>query len=260
MKNIALRVVCSMGAATAILLAAGAAHASVTFVDRDFLAPYNLSGLEVPGGADFTGVTTPTGGNPGAAITTTFGLVNPPSVPFFGVAYYLSTKFTYDPATQGPIQTIDFALDVSLHTDGPLPPSIPAFLVIAQNSNWYAHAFSAPAVADVYQTVSAVGLGANDFGLITSQAFVALDNTQHPNFSSGPITFGFARTWSAPANSSPMNATLASDNLVIGVNTASLAPALPGWLVATLGLMLAVAGVVAQTGRRPHSRSATSSS
>jgi hypothetical protein len=248
MNNIALRVVGSIAAAAAILLAAPTAHASETFVDRDFTVPYNLRGLESPGGANFTGSTTQTGGNPGGAIYSTFDLVNPPSVPFSVVTYYFSIQFAHDPATQGPIQTLDFSLDVSLQTDGPLPPSIPAFLVLVQNNNWYAHAVSAPAVANIYQTVSATGLRSDDFDLIF-QATGAIDTAQHPSFTSGPITFGFARQWSAAANSSPMSATVTSDNLVIAVNTASPVPALPGWLAAMLGLTLAVGGALAIGGR-----------
>jgi hypothetical protein len=257
MIRIVLRVVASMAAAAAIILGAGTARASESFVDRDFLVPYNLRDLQSPGGATVTGFITQTGGNPGRAIGTTYDLVNPSSIPFSAVDYYFSTQFTHDPATQGTIQTIDFSLDVSLQTDGPLPPSIPAFLVLVQNNNWYAHALSAPAAANIYQTVSAVGLRAQDFGLISNQATAATDNTQHPSFSSGPITLGFARNWSAAANSSPMSATDTSDNLVISVNTSSPAPALPGWLVAMLGLMLGFAGVLAQAGRGKDSRSAT---
>jgi hypothetical protein len=231
--------------AAAVALAAETAHASETFADSELTSPYLLSSLQSPGGATVSVLHTSMG-NPGNALSFILGLSPVGSTPFSTIGYFLNPSFVHDPATQGAIQSIGFSLDVSIQTNGPLPPGQAVYVVISQDGNKYVHAFPTPSVPDVYQTVAGTGLQANDFGLLLNAAIGTTDNSQHPNFSAGAMTFGFARGWTENANGPAATTTLTSDNFAIAVSTANAAPALGGWVVMILGLALCSAGVVAK--------------
>jgi PEP-CTERM motif len=208
-----------------MLFGAGLLQAStVTFTDSTFdLSDYSITTFQSGGGTISVSQTT-TAGNPPPAmqvITTVSG-----SAGFLGLGYFLNPSFTYNPGAQGAVTSINFSEDINFSVSGfeVFLAAEGASSVIYQNGNLYIYRFSAPVNAGVWETVGGTILQSN-YDLITNVNTLAVDSTQHPNFASGPMEFGFISAWDSPSGVNPNVSTELFDNFTITVDTASPEPA-----------------------------------
>jgi hypothetical protein len=208
-----------------MLFGAGLLQAStVTFTDGTFdLSDYSITTFQSGGGTINVSQTT-TAGNPLPAmqvITTVSGTAGN----FLGVGYFLNPSFAYNPGTQGAVTSIFFSEDINISVSGfgVFLASEGAASLILQNGNMYIGYLSAPVNAGAWETVDGTILQSN-YDLITNVNTLAVDSTQHPNFASGPMEFGFINAWSSPSLSANVETAL-FDNLTVTVDTASPEPA-----------------------------------
>jgi hypothetical protein len=208
-----------------MLFAAGMLHAGpITFTDGTFnLSNYSITTLQSGGGTINVSQTT-TAGNPSPAMQVVTA-VSGTAGNFLGLGYFLNTFFTYDPGTQGAINSINFSEDINFSISGfdVFLAAEGASSLISQNGNLYIDRFSAPVNAGVWETVTA-SIVQSDYDLITNVNTLADDSTQHPNFASGPVEFGFISAWSSPSLNANTSTEL-FDNFTITVNATSPEPA-----------------------------------
>ena len=119
-----------------ILLAPLPAIATTVFSDDTFdLDNYSIETFQ-SGGASINTSQTMSAGNSGAALQS---IINVPShsETFYTREYFLNTTFTYNPESQGAIESIDFKRDVYFKIQpGPLGVRTKG-AVIFQNGNYY---------------------------------------------------------------------------------------------------------------------------
>lgn len=197
---------------------------TITFTDNTFnLSDYSITTFaSVDETVNVSQILT--GGNPGAALQiNTVG----PAGNALAVAYLLNPSFTYDPATDGAIASINFSEQVNYQVAGGGLHIIgeAAFSLISQGSNLYVNRINAPVDPGMFETVSASGLQASDYDLITDASTLAEDATRHPNFSAGAIEFGIMGVFRSTGASSIFNAVELEDNLSIAANSAAPEPA-----------------------------------
>ena len=206
------------------------------FSNVDLATPQLLS----PSSGTINVSQTLTGGDPGAAlqINTTV-----PAGQFLSLEYLLNPSFVYDPGTQGAISSIGFSQDVNFQS-GLGVTAEAAFSLISQGGNLYVDRIDVTPSAGVFEDASASDLQASNYDLITNLSTFAQDTAEHPNFSSGPIEFGFMGAWSNQAGSPAYSEVEILDNLSITVNSETPEPA----TFLLLGAALAGAGLV----RRRH--------
>jgi hypothetical protein len=178
---------------------------TTTFTDNTFnLANYSESPLfKSNASASFTFDQCPTCGNPGQALQTISTL---PNTGDFVAQGFVNNTFSYNPATQGAISTIDASVDKNIITNippGGNPGAGNTFRpLIEQDGIFYLAAISGPTFnggTTGYLTLAQAGLVATDFTKFdfTTGTFVA----GNPNFAGDRLLFGLAqRTQSGPAN------------------------------------------------------------
>jgi len=131
----------------------------------------------------------PTGGNPGSYRQVALGVGQ--DVPFVG---QLSSRFVYDPSTQGAITGITYRIDLeTTNAEGAA-----YFALISQSGNYYLETqHTGNATPNTWLTENIV-LDLSDFVRFTispAHTFV-VDANSHPDFSSNgsPMTFGYEVT------------------------------------------------------------------
>ena len=204
-------------AALGVSLGATAAAASTTFSDQTFpLANYSFA-FEVLSAPDNTVNLSQcaTCGDPGSALELQVGFPSGGGVyntnNLFGI---LNSTFTYDPATQGAIKSInasidkDFSINVALLYGNSFRP------LIEQGGNFYETAISGPLLSGPgttgFNTIAATGLTASSF--VQVDPVTGAFGTANPDFSGGPMEFGLLQLLGASAIENTQ-ADLVYDNL-----------------------------------------------
>jgi len=179
----------------ALVLMSAPAFANVTFTDGTFnLANYTSSPVFTSPGTTLTfdqcascgdplGLQFIATFSPGAGETAAVGLAN--------------TTFSYDPATQGAILSINASINKNLYDGYPFPTVAGNTFrpLIEQDGNFYIAGIPGPGVTTPgstgYNTISGAGLVASDFLEydFTTASFVAAI----PNFAGDPMLLGLAQ-------------------------------------------------------------------
>jgi hypothetical protein len=201
------------------LLAATPAFASTSFSDSTF----NLSDYgplqQYLGNPDMSGSVqhSVSFGNPAPSVEF---IVHWPGSPNTDVAYQglIHNGWSYDPGTQGALTSIDFAEDKYIHTDGnwTLTGSNIRMLML-QGGNYYIAAIPVTIAFDTWESGSG-NLTATNFNYFDFATGI-LDNTRHPDFSSGMMQFGLANYFGLQLNG-PTEVDTYYDNLSINLNQA----------------------------------------
>ena len=212
--------------APTLTLSFGTAPASggVTFTDST-LDPsnYSIQTWKSDPGIQITVQQTQTGGNPGQALQLLYAF---PAISGNSMVGLTRQSFSYDPATQGAIQSVSFSVDKYFTYTGCLTCYVSdntARLLVLQNGVYYIATINIPGNGGNYIPASATGLEANDFGLFDFTTG-NLNMSINPNFSSGVMQFGLASRYLFQF-SAPATADVRYKNLTIDVQSA--APAGP---------------------------------
>jgi hypothetical protein len=179
LKTIRKSVVVALGAAIT-LCAADTNFSDGTFNDAAWTSSKVLD--TTAGGATFSSAQVATGGNPGSFNRTDQASGN-------GTIYiaHLRNSFTYNPSTQGAIETLEYTYD-STEVSPPTPESAAGWVVLLvyQDDTYYATNIFDKVVPGKWFHFVRPGFTASSFRAVQ-------DSAKHPDFSStgGPIQFGF---------------------------------------------------------------------
>ena len=181
----------------ALVLTSGPAFANVVFVDPTFnLANYAASSEFVSPGVTFTYDQCPScgaSGGPALQFLADWSL----DASGTGAVGLANTTFSYDPATQGAILSINASINKNLYDGYPFPTVAGNTFrpLIEQDGNFYIAGIPGPGVTTPgstgYNTISGAGLVASDFLEydFTTASFVAAI----PNFAGDPMLLGLAQ-------------------------------------------------------------------
>ncbi len=177
------------------------AAADVTFTDANFndFASYTQTFGQVVN-ETITPSQCASCGSPGAALQIVFSVGDTTSSTATGSLGLINSAFSYDPATQGTVESINASIFKEVNLTPP-PPGVNydfaySFIpLIEQDGNFYLSVISGPAIdspstTSGFNTLSASGLTADDFNELnlTNNSLSA----NHPNFSGDTMTFGLA--------------------------------------------------------------------
>ena len=162
-------------------------------------------------------------GNPGPALqiqyTNSGGAVALDSYESF-----TNSAFTYNPLSQGAIQTVNFSNDRFVDVGSILNPSLTVFSrpTVLQNGKYYFSPYLDPQVRGAFYTSASPGpLNSLNFSLFDFVTGVS-DPLQHPDFSAAgsAISFGFTNRFSLNTRGTPfsLDALFKFDNISITVN------------------------------------------
>src|ERR1700732_4297650 len=172
-----------------LYVAVDPSFADSTFTDDMFnLANYSVTIFKSNPGATITNQQTLTGGNTGAGLQTLYNVPADPN--FLSMIGFMNTTFAYDPSSQGAITSINASADKFYAA--PFTFNANFFRpLISQGGNFYLATISGSVAEGVWNSFSQTGLAANDFVLFdfTTGTF---NNSDHPDFSSGPMELGLA--------------------------------------------------------------------
>ena len=159
-----------------------------------------------------------TGGNPGPALQTlyTFPELSAPLVTFIGL---IRPSFFYDPAISGPIERIAVAAEKFTTVNTATTSTTSIRPMILQNGQYFMSIITVSTIDNTYLPLSNPNLGRTDFTLFdfTTGTF---DATQHPDFTSGSMQFGFTSRLAiigTGTNGFTIYADIRFDNLLIEV-------------------------------------------
>jgi hypothetical protein len=169
----------------------------------------------------------PSCGSPGAALQIVFNVADTTSTTANGSLGLVNPAFSYDPATQGAVLSIDASIFKDL-TLTPPPAGVPytfayTFIpLIEQDGNFYltvisATGISSPNTTSGFNTISASGLTAGDFDQFdfTTGAFTS----NHPDFSGDTMSFGLASAITGVSGGPAFGLTSVSQDLSIQLVT-----------------------------------------
>jgi len=183
---------------------------AVSFIDGTFnLSDYSILTYQ-SGGATIQNEQILTGGDPGAAAETI--LTIPATDSFYSDIYWINNTFIYEPTTQGAIQSIDLSADRYVKWNVNFPTEGCGF-VIKQGGKLFVDQVTVSADDGAYEKVSQTGATASDFDLITNAATGTTDSTQHPDFATGELQFGFRYGPTIGGNAAASVATEKTDNI-----------------------------------------------
>jgi hypothetical protein len=227
------------------------ASADVTFTDANFndFASYTQTFGPIVN-ETITPSQCPSCGSPGAALQIAFSVGDTTSSTATGSLGLINSTFSYDPGTQGTVQSINASIfkDLSL-TPAPAVPSYDfnyTFIpLIEQDGNFYLSVISGPVLSSPntttgFNTISASGLTAADFNEFSFATGILSAN--HPNFSGDAMSFGLFAALTNVSGGPAFGITSVSQNLSIDLVTTPE----PSMLLLLAGL-LPVVGVL---GRR----------
>jgi hypothetical protein len=220
------------GSAISVTLAAVGSANAMTFTDTTFNYSDYSSSPFTQNYTSGSGTTLTSGqtanGNPGTAYESVAHIVVGGGI----LATAVNSNFVYDPGTMGAIGTINASLDryaTAGQSSGVANYSLR--ILAAQGGNLYEDIASFPGDGgSVWNTLSQTGITANDFGLFSSSDLAGADFTSHPNFSGGPITFGFAMY--RGGTTIPYDTTVRADNFSLEI---SAVPEPATWAMLLLG-------------------------
>jgi uncharacterized protein (TIGR03437 family) len=207
-------------------LAAASLWSSVTFTDSTFSpSDYSVITWKSDPSITISVGQTQNGGNPGQALQIMYSLPGGNGNSVVGLS---RPSFTYNPATQGAIQSIDFSAEKYVTYTGCSScyiDSNTARAIILQNGAYYMAVLAIPGNAGVYIRASATGLRASDFGLFDFNTG-NLNTAINPNFNSGVMQFGLANRYLfTSTNSSQVD--VRYDNLSVTVQSVPPPPTGP---------------------------------
>ena len=202
-------------------LATASLWSSVTFTDSTFnLSDYSIVTWKSDSSIQFSVGQTQSGGNPDQALQLLYSLPGSSGNSMVGLP---RPSFTYSPATQGAIQSIDFSVEKYGTYTGcnscPLDPNTTRLLIL-QNGAYYIAVINVPGSAGIYLKATAT-LHASDFGLFDFNTG-NLNTAINPNFNNGVIQFGLANRYLFQFDQSAQ-ADVRLDNLSIMVQSVPLA-------------------------------------
>lgn len=217
------RIIRSAVVPLALGLASFAQASTVTFIDNTVNPANYATSIFSTDPTVNIAVSATAAGNPGAALQIRFtnsgGAVN-----LLSTEGFINNAFTYNPMSQGAIQTIDFSNDRFVDFGPVLNPLLTAFSrpLLLQNGKYYFATFLDPQVRGAFYTSTSPGsLNSGDFSLFN---FVtgAADALQHPDFSAAgaAIGFGFASRFNLGTGGAPfaLDGLFKFDNISIRVN------------------------------------------
>jgi hypothetical protein len=185
--------------------------AALTISDDTFFETQWNAGLvfDTPG-ISFTGSQQLGGGNPGEFRQTVH------SISAIRTSIFVSHVFSgaqYDPAVQGEIESIDFALDVRF-IGGPVGTSLVSYQLLLEQANSLYTAAGAMGMAQgpgdglpgPWSSHSFTGLEADDFALLTGPG------PTHPDFSAGGMVIRFGFLTQNATSTVPIATTSGIDN------------------------------------------------
>ena len=185
-----VRVTNSVGVDTAASLLQVSSLPAVVYQDGDFVvSDWAVTAIADPSqnGPTHTESQAATGGNPGAYRSITFQMPQGPSAIR---VFHAARPSTYDPAVQGAIYSIDFALDCSRLSTSTVSENF-ASLMFEQGGRWFATPSRGVDCNPGWWTGRGSSLRADEFTVVAGSACVA--NQACPDFSAGaaPLRFGF---------------------------------------------------------------------
>jgi hypothetical protein len=199
------------------------AFANVTFTDGTFnLANYTASPVYTSDGATLAYDQCASCGNPGSGLQLIVTFV--PGAGGTAAVGLANTTFSYDPLTQGAIQSINASVDKDLTDNYPFGGVFGNTFrpLIEQDGNLYMAAIPGPGAtapgSTGYNTLSQSGLVATDFLEydFTTGSFVAA----FPNFLGDPMLFGLGQIFTSGATTVTYTSEADYDNLrLTSVNT-----------------------------------------
>src|SRR5260370_13645817 len=203
-----------------VLLAAASLRGVVTFTDSTFnLSDYSIVTWKSSPSVSISVGQTQTGGNPGQALQILYSFPAGSGNSMVGLP---RPSFTYNPATQGTIQSVDFSVEKystsTVCNACQLDTTNTARVLVLQNGMYYMAVVPLPGAAGTYLKASAPGLRASDFGLFDFNTG-NLNTAVNPSFSGGVMQFGVAVRYQFQFNQLA-EADVRLDNLVITVQSA----------------------------------------
>lgn len=242
--------------ATLVVGFATPALSSVTFVDTTFAGANYANTLYTSGPLAL--ISSSVGqdalsGNPSPSYKALISINLPDASGVLAVAK--NTTFVYNPTVQGAITSIDFSLDrYAQFTTFNVAGSPTAFGIgtytlraIAEQNGVFYQSVSTfgpfNKLGGFWNPLSQAGLLASDFTQLTQANYATGGGPTGLNFSSGPITFGFAMRGGGTGNVGTLQYDLRADNFALTVNNAVPEPA-------TWALMLVGFGGVGVAMRR----------
>ena len=231
----------------ALLASVGVTMAStVVFTDNTLnLANYTITNSLINNGGPITITPAQSGtvGNPAPGLQITFTSDGASALNASSFLLFVNNTFTYNPATQGAITSLNFSNDRFVDGGGlnALGLTTSSRFVIFQGGNLYYATILDPNGGHTFQswfTTSATGLLATDFSLF-NPATQALNTSLHPDFSAagGVASFGFANRLSVGTPTPfALNAVFDFDNVSVSVNPTP-EPATWGLIVIGIGFL-----------------------
>jgi len=217
------RIIRSAMALLALGLASAAQAGSVTFTDSTVNpAGYTTSIFSTDPSVNIA-VSATAAGNPGAALQIRFtnsgGAVN-----LLSTEGFINNAFTYNPMSQGAIQSINFSNDRFIDFGPVLNPllTVSSRPLVLQNGNYYFATFLDPQVRGAFYTSASPGpLNSGDFSLFNFVTGTS-DALLHPDFSAAgaAIGFGFASRFNLTTSGAPfaLDGLFRFDNISIRIN------------------------------------------
>lgn len=162
-------------------------------------------------------------GNPGAALQIRF-TNSGSAVNLQSTEGFINNAFTYNPLSQGAIQTVNFSNDRFVDFGAVLNPSLTVSSrpLLLQNGKYYFATFLDPQIRGAFYTSASPGpLNSGDFSLFNFATGVS-DASQHPDFSAmgAAIGFGFASRFNLGTGGAPfaLDGVFKFDNISIRLN------------------------------------------
>lgn len=210
---------------------------ATVFSDSAFdLDSYSISKFMQSGTVDVS--QTLNGGNPGAALFVDTKVPAPGFDNSFGRVFLFNKSFTYNPQTDGAIDTVSWSIDKYVQIIS--PPNSGLFnatgMVILQGGKIYDTTVVLPSTQGVFLTAGGQALRSSSFNLVTDPTTGATDASSHPDFASGLMQFGTRIAFGVAAGSGDYESLVKMDNFSVTVATS--VPEANSALMALIGIGL----------------------
>jgi hypothetical protein len=212
----------------------------VTLSDTEF-DPAQYQVQLFPGqGHSYTVTTSPSAGNPGAALQLHAQIAAPGFGTTVGRVLAFSNSLSYDPALQGAIGSLDWSFDkwVTVVQPAGLGLANGVTLLLEQGGRYYLNGAPLPSAQNTWHTGSATGLVAASFVELIDPASGAVNSASHPDFSAGLMRFGLSAGFGAAGNLS-IETIGRYDNLLLSITPVPEPASAALWLAGLLLLGLA---------------------